>query len=43
MGEELSDQALLDRLGDWEGCYAGEVDVSEDRGCGHLGESCLGI
>jgi hypothetical protein len=34
--EELADEALLDRLGEGKGCYAGEVDVSEDRGRGHL-------
>ena len=41
MGKELGDEILLDGLGDSEGRYAREVDVSEvDDGCDlpHLGE-----
>lgn len=43
MGEELGDEILLDGLGDSEGSYAREVDVSEvGDGCDlpHLGEKC---
>ena len=32
MFEELADEALLERLGEGKGCYAGEVDVPDDRG-----------
>ncbi len=36
MFKKLADEALLDGLGEGKGCYSGEVDVSKNRGRGHL-------